>query len=197
MPAGLVLGGIGLSITIVDKTIKAIEFIVTTVDDVEHLGEHVPKLKTRLSCECARLQGFRSFLLQENEEGTKRLDELPLVSQDAILGMIQELELLFGSYSMYLEKHNIEELQRGYETNVRLEKDLKKLADKRKEERKEIQERVTQLEATKWALFRKKKITRLIEEIEEWNGRLMGLLLCGFCFGSKPVHFRPQDRPSL
>lgn len=197
MTPGLVLGGIGLAITIVDKSILAIKFIITTVDDAEHLGEHIPKFRTRLSCECARLQAFNSFLLQKNEEGTQRLNKLPLISQDAIWGMIQELEVLFLNYSVYLEKHNMEELQRGYVTQVQLEKDSEQLADGRKEERKEIQDRVTRWEAAKWALFKKKKIERLIEETEEWNGRLMGLLLCALCFGQEPIHFRPQDRPSL
>lgn len=77
MPAGLVLGGIGLSITIIDKSIKAIEFIIGTVKDAKLFGEHTLKLKTRLTTECARLNAFNAFLQQENNGGIKKLEPFP------------------------------------------------------------------------------------------------------------------------
>jgi hypothetical protein len=196
MPAGLVLGGIGLSITIVDKSIKAIEFIIGTINDAKTFGEHVLKLKTRLTSECARLYAFSTFLQQENETGIKRLNTLPLISQDAIVGMIQELELLFWGYSTYLENHDIEELQRGYTTSEGLAEDAKQLADRRKEERKGTQDRVSWWQATKWGLVEKRKVAALVEQIEEWNERLWRLLLCGLCFSTEPS-FTYQDHKAL
>jgi hypothetical protein len=193
MPAGLVLGGIGFSITIIDQSIMAIEFIIETVDGARTFGELTLKLKTRLTSECARLCAFNSFLQQENDAGTKRFSTLSSISQDAILGMIQELEILFCAYSDYLEKHNIEEMQRGYSSNMTLEKDTKQLVNRRKEEGKEAQDRASRWEAAKWALFEKKRIMALIDQIEKWNNTLWGLLLCGVCLGIEPS-FTASDR---
>jgi hypothetical protein len=197
MPVPLILGGIGLAITLTDKCIKAIEFIIAKVDDARHLGEDVPKFKARFVCESARLHAFSNYFLHENEDGIKRLDTLPLISQDAIFGILPELELLFSGYSAYLEKHDIEELQREYTSNMTMETGPKQQADAREKERQRIQEKASRWEVTKWALFEKKKISRLIEQIEEWTGRLMGLLLCGVCFNAERGPIKPQDHPTL
>lgn len=197
MSAPLILGGIGLAITLTDKCIQAIEFIIAKVDDARHLGEDVPKFKARFVCECARLHAFSSYFLHESEDGIKRLDTLPLISRDAIFSILPELELLFTGYSAYLEKHDLEELQRDYTSNMTTETGPKQLADVKEKERQRIQEKASRWEVTKWALFEKKKILRLIEQIEEWTGRLMNLLLCGVCFKAERSPIKPQDHLTL
>ena len=191
MPASLVLGGIGLSITIVDKSIKAIEFIIATINDAKTFGEHVLKLKTRLTSECARLYDFSTFLQQEDETGIKRLSTLPLISQDAVVGVIQELELLFWGYSTYLKNHNIEELQRGYTTSERLAEDAKQLSDRRKVERKGTQDRTSWWQATKCEGWPKSEKSWL------WLNKLRsGTKDCGDCCCVDYASARNQASPT-
>jgi len=196
MPADLALGGLSLAIQIVDKCVKVVEYFAEKIENTKNLGEHVGKLKTRITCECARLQAFNRFLAQETENGEKKLERLPGITQDAIIGMIQELEMLFWSYSQYVEQQSITELQRGYANHKVLEQTPEQIVEGKKQERKEARERFDWRDAAKWAFSDKKRITNLVQEIEEWNNRMMGLLLVGICYG-EPLSFSARERPIL
>ena len=197
MSADLILGGTSIGLAAIDSAVKVIQFLRTWAQDAKHMGADVRSFRTRLTCECARLEALSAFL--KIEDGGKRLIEtFPNMAQQAVLGMLQELEVLFGQYSTYVADHSIKELQRGYAVSeLRSEMSGLELAQKGGWEGEEIQKRTSFVTKTEWGLLRKRKIGQLIIDIEEWNSRLMSFVQSGLCLGKGPFGVEAKHYPVL
>jgi len=108
--------------------------------------------------------------------------------------MIEELDMIFNSYTVFIQNHSIEELQKGYELDGQLETNAGKSAEQGKQAAKKVQTGASLRAVTKWGLFGKRKLEKLLRHMEEWNTRLQNLLLCGLCFGSEPIRFGERER---
>jgi hypothetical protein len=184
------IGEIGLAISIADHTVSVVLFIKQWVETSKQYGDHVRVMRKHIAIETARLQSFSTFLKQKMPNGTTRFEMLPQLHQAAIIGMIQELEIVFLSYSDIVKKYNVEDLQRGYEleSGASLEKlsGGEALTKEEKVKSKYTQKKATIFEKAIWGLFRQKKIDALISALEGWNNKLMNFLLCGMYFLDQP-----------
>ena len=200
---GTAIGATGLAISILTNGINAVEFLVTWVADSKQYGGDVRVMWTRLVTESARLSALQTFLEEKNPAGKSRFSELSVGGQRAISGMLQELEVLFDSYSNLVKKYKLEELKRSYESQMSLETEDGsvrpgfELVSEGKETSKSIQEEAIYVEVAAWGLFRKKKIEDLIQKIETWNDKLQGFLLLGVCFGSGPKMLEKTPQSTL
>jgi hypothetical protein len=197
MSAGLALGVAGVGIQIVDDAVKVIIFIRDIIHDSKHFGEDIRPLRTRTITETARLQAFSGFMKQIDDQGKTRFDSFPLINQKAILGMMLELELLFAGYSKFVREHDINELQRGYEPDLQLKSNVDTVMEKAGKDSARVQKQASLAEKMFWGIFEKRRILSLLKSLEDWNSRLMGLLLCGLCFGPQPIVLIGSERVTM
>ena len=203
MEPGTALGSTGLAISIVTNGQRVLEFLIDWVKSSKQYGEDIRVIQTRLTAESARLQAFVGFLKQQLAPGISRYSELSEISQRAISGMVQELELAFDSYVTLVNKYKIEDLQRGYEAHMSVvsqEMTSKRAARVKaagKEGSEAKQKAASHISVSAWGLFRKQKVLELISTVESWNDKLQNFLLCGLCFGKGPRIAEVLNQPVL
>ncbi|OCL04809.1 hypothetical protein AOQ84DRAFT_225548 [Glonium stellatum] len=191
-----VVGEISFALRVTDDVIKVLTFITGWVQDARHFGGDVHAFRALLASETARLQGFIGFL-QESTNSGSRFESLPSINRTAIVWTVEELDMTFSSYAAFVQKHSVEELQRGYESDAHLETNTGKSVERGKQTVERVQSDTSFGTVTKWGLFGKRKLEKLLRDMEEWNTRLQNLLLCGLCFGSEPIRFDERERPAL
>jgi len=188
MPLPAVLGGISFSVAIIDSACKVLVFFHGVVTDTKAFGSDVRSLRTQIVSETARLQAFSSFLKHKSPGGGSQFDRLPDLTKRAILGNVQELEILFGQYTALVAKYGEEELQRGYELNPGPDPNndiFDAVVEEGITESREMQRGAKMVNVIAWGLFRKKRVVELVDKLASWNDKLMNLLLCGLCLGLK------------
>lgn len=191
------LGGISLSIAIVDNACKVLIFLRSAINDAKAFGSDIRSLRTQIVSETARLQAFSAFLKHKTPNGKTQFNRLSDLTKRAILGNVQELEILFGQYTALVAKYGVEKLERGYELNLRSDPDSDPFGDALAEEgiaeSKGMQKEARMGELLAWSLFRKKKVVELADKLTSWNDKLMRLLLCGVCFGEYFTSWHSDD----
>jgi len=177
-----------LAIAIVDDTVNVVLFLKEWIDKSKRYGDDVRIMRKQVTIESARLQSFSRFLKHKLTSGRTRFEILPEIHQNAIVGMSQELEIVFLSYSAIVKKYRLEDLQRGYELEIGEGTPLvgEALAKEGLETSKEIQKKATKIDKAVWGLFKRKKLSQLIMNLESWNNKLMNFLLCGIYFLENP-----------
>ena len=203
MEPGTALGSTGLAISVVTNGQRVLEFLIDWVKSSKQYGEDVRVIHTRLTAESARLQAFVAFLKEQLASGISRYSELSEISQRAISGMVQELELAFDSYMTLVNKYKIEDLQRGYEAHMAIvgqvttSKTAARIKAAGKEESEAKQKAASHISVSAWGLFRKQKVLELVSTVESWNDKLQNFLLCGLCFGKGPRIVEVLNQPIL
>ncbi len=180
-----------LAIAVIDDSIAVMKFVVDWVTGARHYGEASNAFRIRLLSEVVKLNYFSEFLKESTETGKSRFSTLPLICQQAVSGLMEELEINIVAYRDLILKYDIEDLRKAYESPGSYGKDdgtfqnPSELAQTGKEKTKATQKKASLLSVTVWGLFRQKKVESLIANIEGWNAKLMSLLLCGVSFGTK------------
>ncbi|KAK3646864.1 hypothetical protein LTR56_008352 [Elasticomyces elasticus] len=182
MSAGLVLGGIAFALSRVNEVITIVKFIDNCIKDSKAFGKDVRGFHTRITTEVARLNIFQA-LLNEEDGDVPRFTTLPSVCQDAILGLIQELEVAFASYRTYVNENSLGPLQQFYNSTISLEDQPLQIEQKATRFSESTQRDASLTVLALWGLWRKSKLTKLLSELQGWNDQLMNLILCGVCFG--------------
>ena len=181
------LAGISFSIAIIDHACNVLTFLNRVIKDTKTFGSDVRSLRTQIVSETARLQAFSAFLKNKTSSGETQFDQLSVLTKRAILGNVQELEILFGQYTALVANYKEEALQRGYELNLGQDPNSDIFGDELVEEgiteSKKMQKDANMANVLAWGLFRK-KVVELAEKLTLWNDKLMKLLLCGLCFGN-------------
>lgn len=188
-------GVTALAIGILDHAVKIVNFVIEWAQKTRAFGEDVRSMRTRLTTESSQLQTMTSFLREQVGNAT-RFDAFPEVQRQAIFGMIQEIEVLFASYSEIVAKYKIEELQQGYEAKKKL--DISKLslwplAKASKEEAKKMYKEASFTKVAAWGLLEKKKVDQLLTSLENWNNKLLRFVICGLTFGIPAEPIEPDD----
>jgi hypothetical protein len=161
-----------LAIAVIDDGIIVLKFIVNWIKDGRHYGEASNAFRTRLLSEVVKLNYFSRFLKESAETGKSRFSTLPLICQQAVSGLMEELEVNIVAYRDLILEYNIEDLRKAYESHGSYGKDdgtfqnPSELAQTGKEKAKETQKRASLRSVTVWGLFKKKKVESLITEIE-------------------------------
>ncbi|KAG8529892.1 uncharacterized protein KY384_005373 [Bacidia gigantensis] len=192
MGADVGLGSVSLALSVLSRGQVIIEFLIEWVRSSKHYGEDVRVIRTRLSTQSARLSAFSAFLEKESKPGVSHFNELSDVFRRSICGMTEELELTFDSYYSLINKYKIEDLQRGFETQMVIDessgptKKRTSIVAASKKESEARQKAASFRNISTWGLFRKKNVFDLINKIESWNDQLQNFLICGLCFGKGP-----------
>jgi hypothetical protein len=172
-----VIGEISLGMAIIDNTCKVLIFLQHVVNDAKAFGSDVRSLRTQIASETARLEAFSTFLKHKTPSGKTKLEQLPVLTKQAILGNLQELGILFGQYTALVAKYGFEELQQDYDILGDA------LVEEGVAESKERQKEAKMVDVLAWGLFKKRRVVELADKLALWNNKLMNLLLCGLCFG--------------
>ncbi|KAF1830817.1 hypothetical protein BDW02DRAFT_582587 [Decorospora gaudefroyi] len=179
--ADIAIGAIGLGLTAADQAVSVLNFIRDFLVDATHYGDQLPTFRTRITSEIARLQLFSGYLKRATPNGGSQLSALHPVSQSAVLGLLQELEITFAAYTAYVNRHDIVALRQGYARS--LEDGIERVGlESRRREVADVPSNLSQ--KLVWGFFAKKKIVALLKVLEDWNDRSMNLLLCELRFGS-------------
>ena len=188
------VGEISLAIAIVDECVTVVRFIKDLIQEAKNFGDAIRILRKSVAVEAARLHCLSSFLKRKIVDDKTRFQLLPEVHQSVILGMIQELEIIFFRYSIAIAKYNIKDLQRGYEleTGPSAEKlsDSETLRAEGVEMGRITQEKAKLIDKATWALFKQKKVSQLVSALESWNNKLMNFLICGIYFLDQPEQWQ-------
>ena len=194
------LSELGLAIAIVDDCVSVAFFIKDWVDKAKQFGDDVRIMRKQVATEAARLQSFSSFLKNKTVEDKTRFQMLPETHQAVVVGMIQELEILFFRYSAVIAKYKIEDLQRGYELELGPSADAllnrETLRARGTETTRITQEKAKKIDKAMWGLFKQKNISQVISDLESWNNKLMNFLICGIYFLERPElwHTKTEDK---
>jgi hypothetical protein len=181
--AGIAIGAVGLGISVTDHAIIVLGFIHDVVVDVKRFGDQVSAVRAQVMYEVARLQTISKYLNHQTPDGAYQLYTLDPACQSAVLGLVQELEVIFAAYTACVDKHNIAALRQGYAKS--LEGGLGGLVlDSRLAEGANAQAASTTRERLRWAIFNKAKITKLLKSLGDWSDRIMNLLLCVVSLGN-------------
>lgn len=175
--AELALGIASIGLTLIDDAIRVLQYFRLVLADSKSLGADARKISTQTAVETARLQAFREFL-HDPAGTTTRFELLPQMHQTAVVGMIQELDILFAAYSAVVVKYGLD-----------LDVDVVGRVDVAEEMVRRATLTSTQLQLgaswkakAAWGLFKKKNIEVAVQRLEEWNNKLQNFLLCGLCF---------------
>lgn len=181
--AGAMASGILLDFEFGDTAITTLSFIRDVVVDAKHYGDQVPAVRARLSYDIARINSFVEFLRRRAPDGEPQLGKLQDASQNAVIGLIQELEFTLAGFTAYVNKHDIVDLRRGYVKSTRgvLEGDA--LAS-RVAEAEGILSTADVKQKLRWGIFEKSRIMTILRDLEDWGDRAMNLLLCVVSFHS-------------
>jgi hypothetical protein len=186
------VGIAAFAIAVIDDGVVVVKFFVDWVKDARHYGEASHAFRIRLLSEVAKLEYFASFMKDRDVNGKSRFSLFPLICQQAVSGLMEELEVNIAAYRDLILKYNIEDLRKAYDTHMLSGKDddtfqpPSTLAEAGKTKAKETQKKASLRSVAAWGLFRKKKVEALIATIEGWDAKLMTLLLCGVLFGIGP-----------
>lgn len=183
-----------LSIACINEAVITLRYLYQCVQDSKEFGDDIRRISTRIATESARLQAFRQFLEDKAFDGKTRFEMLPEAHRDAVLGMVQELLIIFGTYTEILKKYGILQLQDASKidhlpTREAASLDTATLKRRGTEASRTVQETTTIINKAYWGVFRKKNVSRIVTKLEEWNNKLQDFLLCGLCFldGAKLV----------
>lgn len=179
---GEVVGAVSLGIQVTETSIKVISFIIDVVVNTKNYGNGVTALRSRISAENARIETFLAYLKQRTADDKPKLVTLHVSCQNAVVLLIQELEVAFAAFSAYMKRHDIDALKRGYVAEID-EKALDAALDAKVLEIKRIKGDTPRLDRLVWSLFQKRKVLELVNTLEAWNDRLMNVLLCDAVFG--------------
>jgi hypothetical protein len=185
------VGIAAFAIAVIDDGVVVVKFFVDWVKDARHYGEASHAFRVRLLSEVAKLEYFASFMKDRDVNGKSRFSLFPLICQQAVSGLMEELEVNIAAYRDLILKYNIEDLRKSYETHMYGKggdtfQPSSALVEAGKTKAKETQKKASLRSVAAWGLFRKKKVEALIATIEGWNAKLMTLLLCGVSFGIGP-----------
>lgn len=195
-----VVGEIGLAIAIVNNSCTVLKIIVKAIKDSKQFGNDLRQIQTHTIAEVARLEALTEFLKQKNSSNEPRFAQFPVLYRKAILGLIQELDILFSAYQILIDKYNLNELNEfEYELSTEDEIALLGFSDNVENpgiaESETRQQRASFPEVAAWGLFRKKKIKKIIAAVTSWNDKLMNLMLCGLCFGKDSFSMDIEQLP--
>lgn len=195
-----VVGEIGLAIAIVNNSCTVLKLIIKSVKDSKQFGNDLRQIQNHTIAELARLQALTDFLKQKNSSDEPQLAQFSVLHRRAIIGLIQELDILFSAYRILIDKYNLNELNEfEYELSTEDEIAILGFSDNVENvslaESEKRQQRASCLEAAEWGLFRKKKIEKIIAAVTSWNDKLMNLMICGLCFGKDPFPMNIEQLP--
>jgi len=201
--ADIGLGPTSLAITLISDVTKVLQYFLICLRDSKHFGEDVRMISTQINTETARLEAFQEFLKEKTFEDNTRFELLPRPHQAAIVGMVQELEILFGTYRTRLAKYGISELQGDTRIDHLPALDATPLDDTDELVRRgtmasiAAQQSAPGKEKVSWALFKKKNIFNIVRKLEDWNNKLQSFLLCGLCFLDDAKLLAMKDQSTL
>lgn len=174
----------GLALACISQAVEILRYFHGVIQDSKEFGEDVRQITTRITTESARLSAFREFLENKNfADGKSRFEMLPEPHRLAVSGMVQELLIMFGTYTTILNKFDLRELQAGraqFNSDKIADGDM--LAQKGREASWELQQHTKLVDKAYWGFFKKKNILNIVAKLEEWNNKLQNFLLCGLCF---------------
>jgi len=153
------MGITALAIAVIDDGCVVVNFIVQWVTGSKAFGADVRAIKTRFVTQSAKLKAINDFLRSGSATGFN-FNEIPVLRRTAILGMVQELEILFASYNQTIQKHDLSELSRGYTRDTTLDvgtlygDEIKTIA---KHEAKAIQTEAGRIKVVLWASSKRKR----------------------------------------
>lgn len=195
-----VVGEIGLAIAIVNSSCTVLRFIIKSTKNSKQFGNNLRQIQNHLIAEVARLQALTDFLNQKTSSNEPQLARFSVLHRRAIIGLIQELDILFSAYRMLIQKYNLNELEEfEYELSTEDEIAILGFSDNglnpgiAESETRQQQASFPQVAA--WGLFRKKNIEKMIAAVTSWNDRLMNLMICGLCFGKDPFPLNIEQLP--
>lgn len=200
-----VVGEIGLAISIVNNSCTVLKFIIKSTKNSKQFGNHLRQIQTHLIAEVARLQALTDFLGQKNSNNEPRLAQFSLLHRRAIIGLIQELDILFSAYWSLIDKYNLNEINEfEYELSTEDEIAILGFSDNIDNlgvaESETRQQRASFAQVAAWGLFRKKNIDKIIAAVTSWNDKLMNLMISGLCFGKDAFPLndeQPAERATL
>ena len=181
--AELMIGVVQLGIQVTESSIIVLRFIHDVVVNTKHYGNRVTALRSRISSETARVDTFLTYLKNKTADGKPKLATLQASCQSAVTHLIQELEATFAAFSSYIRQHDIDALRRGYVININ-DDALDAVLDAKLLEIKRTKGDTPLLDKLVWSLFQKRKVLELVDALQNWNDRLMNVLLCDVVFGS-------------
>lgn len=195
-----VVGEIGLAIAIVNSSCTVLRFIIKSTKNSKQFGNNLRQIQNHLIAEVARLQALTDFLNQKTSSNEPQLARFSVLHRRAIIGLIQELDILFSAYRMLIQKYNLNELEEfEYELSTEDEIAILGFSDNglnpgiAESETRQQQASFPQVAA--WGLFRKKNIEKMIAAVTSWNEKLMNLMICGLCFGKDPFPLNIEQLP--
>ena len=195
-----VIGEIGLAITIVNNSCTVLRFIIKSTKDSKQFGNNLRQIQTQMIAEVARLEALTDFLNQRNSSNEPQLPRFSVLHRRAIIGLIQELDILFSAYQIYIDKYKLGEL-REFEYELSTEDEIAILENSDNvpnpgiAESETRQQRASFPQVAAWGLFRKKNIEKIIAAVTSWNDKLMNLMICGLCFGKDPFPLNVEQLP--
>jgi len=175
--ADLALGIASVGLALIDDAIRVLQYFRVVLADSKSFGSDARTISTRITVETARLQAFREFL-NDLAGTTTRFELLPQMHQTAVVGMIQELEILFAAYSACLVKYGLD-LNMDAVGGVDAGPEMVRRATMASGQ---VQLGASRKDKATWGLFKKKNIVAVVQRLEEWNNKLQNFLLCGLCF---------------
>ena len=195
-----VVGEIGLAISVVNNGCTVLKFIIKSIKDSKQFGNTLRQIQNQTIVEIVRLQALTDFLKQKNSSKEPRLAQFPVLHRRAIMGLIQELDILFSAYWVLIDKYDLNGLDE-FEYELSTEDEIARLGFSDNVENPGIaesearQQQASLLQVAAWGLFRKKNIEKIIAEVASWNDRLMNLMICGLCFGKDPFPMNIDQLP--
>lgn len=176
------VGGVGLGISVIDNSIRVLSLIRDIYIDTQHYGDEVTTVRARITHEIARLHEFSEYLRLHTITGDSHISTLHPSCQSAVIRLIEELDVTFVTYTNHINKYNTDSFRKGYAKSNEGESS-RDAQDSRSQEAKDLQATNRLSGRLLWSLFQKRNVLRLLKVLEDWNDRLIKLLLCSISLG--------------